>query len=143
MKKGLILILVFAYFAINQLQASECDKYNSVDLNAGDVVSADLLNDIFVKIEGVAIGLTSDELNGEWLCESFNSNSANLENGYTANSLKVFSEHKKTINEKFEDIEILRFVDLGNKIKMLETKATTIAVDVPDDIIKVEIYLNS
>jgi len=86
MKKGLILILVFAYFAINQLQASECDKYNSVDLNAGDVVSADLLNDIFVRIEGVAIGLTSDELNGEWLCESFNRNSANLENGYTANS---------------------------------------------------------
>ena len=63
--------------------------------------------------------------------------------GYTANSLKVFSEHNKTINEKFEDVEILRFVDLGYKIKMLETKATSIAVDIPDDIIKVEIYLNS
>ena len=63
--------------------------------------------------------------------------------GYTAKSLQVFSEHKKTINEKFEDVELLRFVDLGYKIKMLETKATTIAVDVPDDIVKVEIYLNN
>lgn len=85
MKKGLILILVFAYFAINELHASECDKYNSVDLNEGDVVSADLLKDIFTRIEGVSIGLTPDDLNGVWVCESFNKNSENLVNGYTAN----------------------------------------------------------
>lgn len=86
MKKGLILIFVFAHFAINELQASECDKYNSIDLKEGNVVSADLLNDIFARIEGVAIGMTPDELNGEWFCESFNQNSENLFNGYTANS---------------------------------------------------------
>ncbi|MFT6834904.1 MAG: 3-deoxy-manno-octulosonate cytidylyltransferase (CMP-KDO synthetase) [Francisellaceae bacterium] len=61
--------------------------------------------------------------------------------GYTAEALEVFSAHQKTINEKFEDVELLRFVDLGYKLKMTETKATSIAVDVPNDLLKVEAYL--
>ena len=62
--------------------------------------------------------------------------------GYTAKALEVFSKHQKTINEQFEDIELLRFVDLGYKLKMAETKATSIAVDIPSDVLKVEVYLN-
>lgn len=58
--------------------------------------------------------------------------------GYTAKALEVFSKHQKTVNEQFEDIELLRFVDLGYKLKMAETKATSIAVDVPGDVLKVE-----
>ncbi len=63
--------------------------------------------------------------------------------GYTSKALDVFSRHKKTINERFEDIELLRFVDLGYKLKMVETKATSIAVDVPSDVLKVEDFLNA
>ena len=61
--------------------------------------------------------------------------------GYTSKALGVFSRQKKTINEKFEDVELLRFVDLGYKIKMVETEAASIAVDVPSDVLKVEKFL--
>lgn len=62
--------------------------------------------------------------------------------GYTQQALELFSKHEKTINEKYEDIELLRFVDLGEKIKMMETDAVAISVDVPEDIQKVENVLN-
>ncbi|MEH6557752.1 MAG: 3-deoxy-manno-octulosonate cytidylyltransferase [Oceanicoccus sp.] len=61
--------------------------------------------------------------------------------GFTKNALKIFSSHQKTLNEKFEDVELLRFVDLGYKLKMTETTAASIAVDVPSDILKVEEFL--
>ena len=48
---------------------------------------------------------------------------------------------QKAEYEKFEDIEILRFFDLGKSIKMVETKASSLAVDVPEDIKKVEAEL--
>lgn len=62
--------------------------------------------------------------------------------GFTKKALKIFSEYEKTINEQYEDIELLRFVDLGYKLKMSETFADSIAVDVPSDIKKIEDFLN-
>lgn len=62
--------------------------------------------------------------------------------GFTKDALSIFSNHKKTINEQYEDIELLRFLDLGYKIKMSETKVDSIAVDVPNDVKKVEMFLN-
>lgn len=61
--------------------------------------------------------------------------------GFTKKALEVFSNRKKTLNEQFEDIEILRFIDMGYKVKMKETNVNSIAVDIPSDIIKVEKYL--
>lgn len=61
--------------------------------------------------------------------------------GFTKKALEIFSQYPKTINEKFEDIELLRFIDLGYKIKMTETKVDSIAVDVPEDVLKVEKFL--
>lgn len=61
--------------------------------------------------------------------------------GFTKNALEIFSSHNKTLNEQHEDIEILRFVDLGYKVKMIHTNTESIAVDVPADIEKVEQYL--
>lgn len=63
--------------------------------------------------------------------------------GFTKESLEIFSKFKKTSNEKHEDIELLRFIDLGYKVKMKETKCASIAVDIPSDVIKVEEYLKS
>ena len=62
--------------------------------------------------------------------------------GFTKNALNIFSSSKKSLNEKYEDIEILRFLDKGLKVKMLETDATCISVDTEQDIIRVEKYLN-
>ena len=61
--------------------------------------------------------------------------------GFTKKALEVFSARDKTLNEQFEDIEILRFIDMGYKVKMRETKVDSIAVDIPDDIKKVENFL--
>lgn len=48
------------------------------------------------------------------------------------------SRPEKTFFESNEDIEILRFLELGHKIKMIEMSSDSIAVDVPEDIKKVE-----
>jgi len=62
--------------------------------------------------------------------------------GFTKKALDLFSSERKTLNEQYEDIELLRYIDLGYKIKMQETRVDSIAVDVPGDIQKVEDFLN-
>jgi len=62
--------------------------------------------------------------------------------GFAASALEIFSKYKKTQNEQFEDIELLRFIDLGYKLKMRETTVDSIAVDVPEDVKKVEKFLH-
>ena len=51
--------------------------------------------------------------------------------------LNAFSQNNKTNLEKIEDIEILRFVELGYEVKMIEVSASSVAVDTPDDLDKV------
>ena len=60
---------------------------------------------------------------------------------FTKDELNKFYEYGlengKSQLEWTEDIEVLRFVELGMKVKMVETFGTTQAVDVPDDVDKV------
>jgi 3-deoxy-manno-octulosonate cytidylyltransferase (CMP-KDO synthetase) len=59
--------------------------------------------------------------------------------GYPVEALKIFAKFgKKTPNETIEDIEILRFLELGMDVKMIEVSQSSIAVDCPEDILKVE-----
>ena len=51
---------------------------------------------------------------------------------------KFLSKNKKSPVEKIEDIEILRFFDLGIKIKMVKLNSNSIAVDEIEDIKRVE-----
>jgi 3-deoxy-manno-octulosonate cytidylyltransferase (CMP-KDO synthetase) len=58
---------------------------------------------------------------------------------YPINKLKIFYEYgKKTHNELIEDIEILRFLDLGFSVKMIEVSQSSVAVDYPEDIKRIE-----
>tara|TARA_B100000925_G_scaffold244557_1_gene194420 strand:+ start:757 stop:1503 length:747 start_codon:yes stop_codon:yes gene_type:complete len=58
---------------------------------------------------------------------------------YPKEVLSIFlKQPKKTVFESYEDIEILRFLELGCKIKMLKMSSKSVAVDVPEDVIKVE-----
>lgn len=58
---------------------------------------------------------------------------------FNKKELKAFGEMKsKAEVEKFEDIEILRFFDLNIKIRMVSTKNSSLAVDVIEDVKKVE-----
>lgn len=62
---------------------------------------------------------------------------------FNYDELKVFGENnKKSHFEFFEDIEILRFLDFNIPIKMVMMEKETIAVDNPEDIQKVEAFLN-
>jgi 3-deoxy-manno-octulosonate cytidylyltransferase (CMP-KDO synthetase) len=65
---------------------------------------------------------------------------------FTKKELDTFYQyglkHGKTPLEWAEDIEILRFVELGINVKMVETFGTTQAVDIPEDVDKVLEILN-
>lgn len=61
---------------------------------------------------------------------------------FSKKSLNEFSKRgMKTSLEEVEDIEILRFIELGMKVKMLKMSNVSIPVDFPEDIIKVEKFL--
>ena len=51
---------------------------------------------------------------------------------------KFLSYGRKSRTEKIEDIEILRFFELNINIKMFEASKSSLAVDVPEDVKKVE-----
>ena len=58
---------------------------------------------------------------------------------FPSKALKSFGNTDfKTPLESLEDIEILRFLELGYEVKMIEVSLSSIAVDIPDDVKKVE-----
>lgn len=58
--------------------------------------------------------------------------------------LRKYSDFgRKSDLEQCEDIEILRFFELGVPVKMVQTKPGSLAVDVPEDVDKVESALRS
>ena len=63
---------------------------------------------------------------------------------FNYNELKAFgTQNAKAPCERYEDIEILRFLDLGFSIKMIETAPGSLAVDNPEDVLKVENSMRS
>ncbi|MGO1618487.1 MAG: 3-deoxy-manno-octulosonate cytidylyltransferase [Oceanisphaera sp.] len=48
---------------------------------------------------------------------------------------------RKSELEYNEDIEILRFLEMGKTIRLVETKPGSLAVDVPEDVAKVEVAM--
>lgn len=58
---------------------------------------------------------------------------------YSKNQLSKFKNFGRKSNlEKIEDIEILRFFEIGINIKMFEASKSSLAVDIPSDIEDVE-----
>lgn len=57
---------------------------------------------------------------------------------YNYEALKFFSETKRDRIESIEDINELRFIENGKKIKMIEVDAETLSVDTPKDLEKVK-----
>ena len=61
---------------------------------------------------------------------------------FTEKELNAYgSESKKSPYENIEDIEILRFFELSIPIKMIETSSQSMAIDIPEDVEKVETEL--
>lgn len=61
---------------------------------------------------------------------------------FTHNELATFHAFgRKSALEQCEDIEILRFLELGKTIRMVETQPGSLAVDIPEDVVDVEVAL--
>lgn len=61
---------------------------------------------------------------------------------FTREELAAFRAFERNSElEHAEDIEILRFLELGKTIRMVETQPGSLAVDVPEDVAKVEAAL--
>ena len=59
--------------------------------------------------------------------------------GFNRRELRAFAEFgRKSKLEEPEDIEILRFLDLGIPVRMVEVSGASVAVDVPEDVARVE-----
>ena len=59
--------------------------------------------------------------------------------GFGSDDLQIFADYgRKSQLENSEDIEILRFLEFDKKILMYECKDNSHAVDIPEDVIKVE-----
>lgn len=50
---------------------------------------------------------------------------------------------RKSMLEKYEDIEVLRFLELGRSVLMYECASGSLAVDVPEDVSRVEAVLQA
>ena len=62
--------------------------------------------------------------------------------GFTKRALNKYSKAtNKSPLEKMEDLELLRFVENGEKVKMIRLSDTAVSVDNPEDILKVELIL--
>tara|TARA_X000000950_G_C13846176_1_gene632453 strand:+ start:441 stop:1568 length:1128 start_codon:yes stop_codon:yes gene_type:complete len=95
--KNIIFIYVGLLIASTNLSSSECTKFDNVDLNEGDVISAEMLNDIFNRLDGITAGITSSELDGVWECKSYNKG-VGTENGYEADSTGVGSSMSQDVS---------------------------------------------
>ena len=62
---------------------------------------------------------------------------------YTLSALKHFCSQEKTPIEEIEDLELLRFLENGIKVKMIKLSNSSISVDNPEDLKKVEQILNN
>jgi len=60
---------------------------------------------------------------------------------YDIAALKFFSETSKGYNEKIEDVNELRFIEHGKKIKMVKVEAESLSVDTKKDLEHVKIVL--
>ena len=56
---------------------------------------------------------------------------------YSYEALKFFAKTKKGKIEKIEDVNEIRFIENGKKIKMIKAKANSLSVDTPKDLNKV------
>ena len=64
--------------------------------------------------------------------------------GFPRHLLQEFAAHSgKCPLEAVEDIEILRFLELGHDVRMIHMSNESIAVDYPADVVKVEAVINA
>ena len=54
--------------------------------------------------------------------------------------IKIWREKEKSSNEDIEDIEILRFLDMGHSVLMVDVNGSSVAVDTEEDLKRAQKY---
>jgi 3-deoxy-manno-octulosonate cytidylyltransferase (CMP-KDO synthetase) len=63
---------------------------------------------------------------------------------FTAHALNMFAlQGAKTPHEELEDIEILRFVEMGMTVRMIQVDSVGIAIDTPEDLERAKQFLQN
>ena len=63
---------------------------------------------------------------------------------FTGHALSMFAlQGSKTPHEELEDIEILRFVEMGMTVRMIQVDSVGIAIDTPEDLERAKQFLQS
>ena len=63
---------------------------------------------------------------------------------FTSHALSMFSlQGSKTPHEELEDIEILRFIEMGMTVRMIQVDSVGIAIDTPEDLERAKQFLQS
>jgi 3-deoxy-manno-octulosonate cytidylyltransferase (CMP-KDO synthetase) len=60
---------------------------------------------------------------------------------YSIEALEFFANTPKGYNEKIEDVNELRFIEHGKKIKMIKVKANSLSVDTKKDLEKIRLII--
>ena len=63
---------------------------------------------------------------------------------FPADCLKTFAQNSnKTPLEQIEDIEILRFIEMGYDVRMIKLSGNSFAIDTPEDLNKIRKYFKT
>ena len=146
----------FKYDIIVNLQGDEpfIDQLSLEELvngfNDKEVKMASLMRDFNDKDElnnpnNVKVIVDKDNYSINFSRIPMNSDSNNYKHvgvyAFRKETLIEFSKMGKTVMEKKEKIECLRYIENGGKIKMFKTDFSGISIDTPEDLIRAEEYL--
>lgn len=62
---------------------------------------------------------------------------------FRPDALRRYAATERGALEELEDVEILRFLELGMEVAMIEVSNPGIAIDVPDDLVRAQAFLDS
>ena len=128
--KAIELKLKYPEFVINSY-CSLADNEDPNNLNIPKVVITDDSNLIYISRAAIPKSKKGDF---ELICKK-----QVCIYSYNKNDLSKFLDYgKKSKVERIEDIEILRFFELNIKIKMFEASKSSLAIDIPEDVARVE-----
>ena len=146
----------FKYDIIVNLQGDEpfIDQLSLEELvngfNDKEVEMASLMRDFNNKDElnnpnNVKVIVDKDNYSINFSRIPMNSDNINYKHigvyAFRKETLIEFSKMGKTVMEKKEKIECLRYIENGGKIKMFKTDFSGISIDTPEDLIRAEEYL--
>ena len=106
--KSIILFLLISISMQAYSKEVQCTP-ESINIQEGDVVSADVLNDIFTRINNIITGgIDTEDLVGTWQCTSTlrPGGASGFQNGYTQNTLGLYTVTQEVIISSHNDLKV-------------------------------------